>query len=613
MRFERRLLTVAWITLLVAIPSGIGWLIITGSQMSGLPIDAVLRQGVVGIVLTQTRFGQDWAWRGALVIVLALCLFAQTSRWKEIARWIALVVSAAFAASLIWAGHGAAADDLPYDFLHFPADLLHLLATGAWLGALLPLALLLAEARRGDELAGSAVARVATLRFSTLGVTCVGMLLVTGIVNLWFLSGSIPALIGTLYGQLLLLKVAIFFGMIAIANVNRNRLVPVLAHAAGAAALRFHAVAQLRRNALLEAGFGMFVLAIVGIIGTLAPGLHTEPNWPLSFRLNLGEVAVGAQKVFDVAAVLFIVCCVAGLIAAERRRYRGMAASFAGLVVFGSIAGIAMRPGIVRAYPTTYYAPTQPYAAPSVARGAPLYAANCTACHGIDGRGDGRLAARLPSRAADLTEEHIFAHNVGDLFWWVSHGRDNGVMPGFAGVLTPDQRWDVINFVLARAAGVQTNDASSQITSAAAPPLPDFAFEQNGTQNTLSQTSKSGPVLVLLFAPPAPRTRLAELAALEPRLAADGLHILAVDLGASSEKEPLVIQVSSDVRATLALFRSPNDGGETELMLDRNAGVRARWTASGRGGLGDADTLLVDAVRVARIPAAAANHAGHGG
>jgi hypothetical protein len=45
-------------------------------------------------------------------------------------------------------------------------------------------------------------------------------------------------------------------------------------------------------------------------------------------------------------------------------------------------------------------------------------------------------------------------------------------------------------------------------------------------------------------------------------------------------------------------------------MLDRGSSVRARWTASGAG-LADAATLLRDTVRVASIPVAAANHAGH--
>src|SRR5262249_56858630 len=74
-----------------------------------------------------------------------------------------------------------------------------------------------------------ALARDATLRFSTLGLISVGLLIATGIVNGWILAGSVPALIGTGYGRLLLAKVALFFAMVAVAAVNRLRLTPRLA------------------------------------------------------------------------------------------------------------------------------------------------------------------------------------------------------------------------------------------------------------------------------------------------------------------------------------------------------------------------------------------------
>ena len=615
-RLDRRLLILAWVSVAIAVPTGVAWLFIVASQMSSQPLGAVLSGGVLNIVLAQTQFGQDWRSRAALCVLLAVCLALQGRVWKQPLRWLGFAASIALVASLAWAGHGAAAEDVPWDGLHLPADLLHLIATGAWLGALFPLALLLASTLHDDSPASLEVARAATVRFSVLGITCVALLVVTGIVNTWFLSGSIPALIGTLYGQLLIVKVALFGGMVAIAAVNRNRLTPYLERATEAA-LRSNAIRLLRRNAVYEVSLGFLVLAIVGIIGVLPPGLHTEPNWPLPFSVNFNEMVAAGQTALIVATILVLACLVSGVVAAATKRYRGAAVALAGVVVFAVVGWVALRPGIVVAYPTSYYAPTQPYAAPSIARGAPLYAANCTACHGISGRGDGPLATKLAIRPADLTEEHIFAHSVGDIYWWVSKGK-GGVMPGFGDKLTPDQRWDLINFVLARAAGDATGAAGSQVTTTAAPPLPDFAFEQNGTQNTLSQTLKAGPALLVLFAPPAP-ARVAQLAALAPRLSTAGVRIIAVGVAERAEKSltpaaaasPVVVKVSDDVRATLALFRSPSDGGETELMLDRNGSVRARWTTSGAGGLAATATLLSDAARVASIPAAAANHAGH--
>lgn len=608
-RLDRPLFTLAWVSLLVAVASGAAWLAFVASNMSGMPLSGVFQGGVIGIVLTQTRFGEDWMLRAVLVIVLAACLAVQTRTRKHAVGWVGLVAAAAFIASLAWAGHGAATEDVPFDALHLPADILHLLAAGAWLGGLLPLVILLTQAWRDASAEAVAVARRATSRFSVLGLSSVGTLIVTGIVNTWFLSGSAPALLGTLYGQLLLLKITLFAAMIAVASVNQRGLLPCLADSATSVTVCLQTVRRLRRNASIEAGLGVFVLAIVGVIGILPPGLHTEPRWPFPFRIDLSELPSGGHAVFDVAAVAFALCLVATLVVAERRRYRAMAASIALLVFFGIVGLVVLRPGIVRAYPTSFYASTQPYAAPSIARGAPLYAQDCAECHGAGGRGDGPLAGKLPIRPADLTEPHLFAHKIGEIYWWVSYGRDDGVMPGFADKLTPDQRWDLINFVLARTAGTLTQQAGSQIGATAALPLPDFAFERNGAQNTLSQMMKNGPVLVVLFGERAPRARLQQLAALQPRLAAAGLQIVAVGLGPTSDKSPLTVEVSQDVRVALALFRSPEDGGETELMLDRGANIRARWTA--RGILADSRTLLSDTARVASIPAAAANHAGH--
>lgn len=610
-RLDRRLIALAWWCLVVAFVSGGAWLFIVGSQMSGMPINAVLPGGVLGIVLTQTHFGEAWLIRLALVVILAGCLVVQRFTRNQVPAVIGVLTAAAFVASLAWAGHGAAAEEVPFDALHLPADILHLLATGAWLGALVPLSLMLAEARRDGSTGAVTAAQGATLRFSALGLTCVATLLVTGIVNTWFLAGTIPALIGTLYGQLLVLKVALFVVMIAVASRNRRQFIPRLTDIAGDAADRLRAVFQLRRNVLTEAGVGVFVLAIVGVIGILPPGLHTEPSWPLPFRFDFGEIAPPIQTVLYVVVLALVICIAVAAITAWRKRNRITAASVAALIVFGVIGGVVAWPGIVRAYPTTYFASTQPYSAPSVARGAPLYVANCTPCHGANGRGDGPLAKSLPTHPADLTEPHLFAHKIGDIFWWVSNGSDNHVMPGFASKLTTDQRWDLINFVFARTAGIIADQATSRITTAAAPPLPDFAFEQGAVQGTLSQTLKSGPGLIVLYTGREPSARLEQLTASASRLSAAGLHIIAVGLGSSAGKAPLVVDVSDDVRAMLDLFRTSNDGGETELMLDRNGSVRARWTVSGKGGLADTATLLSDTVLVARIPVAAANHAGH--
>jgi mono/diheme cytochrome c family protein len=344
--------------------------------------------------------------------------------------------------------------------------------------------------------------------------------------------------------------------------------------------------------------------------------LHTEPGWPFPFRLDLLALTAGAKILLASLVALFCLCAIAAVSAAAAGHYRRSVGAAAGLVLCLAVGWLPLRPAIEPAYPTSFYAPAEPYAAASIVEGAAVYAANCALCHGASGRGDGPAAAGLPVRPADLTEPHLFAHTPGDLFWWVSHGRDHGVMPGFAKVLQPSRRWDVINFVRARAAGVLAGRIGPAVTTAAAPQVPDFTFETGGAQKTLQRILAKGPVLLVLFAPPAPVARLRQLAAAEPRLAAAGLHVAAVGLGASPEQSseggaPFAIGVSHAAIATLSLFRTPADGGETELMLDRGGNVRARWTRSAPGGLAPPATLVADAEEVARIPVAAPSHAGH--
>src|SRR6516225_40572 len=287
--------------------------------------------------------------------------------------------------------------------------------------------------------------------------------------------------------------------------------------------------------------------------------------------------------------------------------YGRTAAAAVRMLLCGAAASMLLTPPLAPAYPAALAAPAEPYSAASVTRGGALYGENCVSCHGLSGRGDGAAAAGLRARPADLTEPHLFAHSPGDLFRWVSRGRANGAMPGFAAALTPSQRWDVINFIRARAAGVRVREIGGEIT-AAAYPVPEFAFEADGVQDTLRRKLEQGPVLLVLCGPSAPLTRLQELAALRQRLTAARLQVLAVDLdeaaGEAAHGEganlPLIVRVSGDVRAALALFRAPADGGETELMLDNNGNVRARWTAHGSDGLPDSDTLIAATVRVAR-------------
>ncbi len=265
-----RLARLAWGSLVLAVLTGGAALLVQAAGMGERSLADLWSDDLLATVLLDTDFGHVWLARLALVVLLAAALHppyfaAPAPTWR---RGAALALAVAYVAALAFAGHAAAGEGTE-GVIHEAADGLHLIAAAAWLGALLPLAIVLGAVKDDGDSSALAVARAATLRFSTLGVASVGTVLATGIVNTFELTGSWAALLGTAYGRLLLVKIALFLTMLAIAAVNRMRLTPQLVAGGGAAG---PALQQLRANALAEAVIGALILFIVAMLGTLPPG-----------------------------------------------------------------------------------------------------------------------------------------------------------------------------------------------------------------------------------------------------------------------------------------------------------------------------------------------------
>lgn len=265
---------VVWIGLALAVISGFAWFVFVAQSMSDSGFAEVFSEGVVWTVLLQTGFGHDWLARLILAGLLAIVL-AASSQYRGrrlLADAVAVVLAGGLAGTLALAGHAVGA--LGFEgFVHPAADCVHLVAAAAWVGMLLPLALLPTAVAR--ETASTAAAHAAIWRFSNVGLVTVAVLLVTGLINTLYLAGGIAALTETDYGRLLLIKVALFLIMVAIAAVNRQVLSPRLLPDGSAAATR-KVLRRLRRNATIEAGLGALIIIIVAVLGVTPPGLHQQ-------------------------------------------------------------------------------------------------------------------------------------------------------------------------------------------------------------------------------------------------------------------------------------------------------------------------------------------------
>jgi copper resistance protein D len=261
-------LRVAWIGLAITIVSGVIWLLFQAVSMSGLPPSQAMTPGVLLTVLNQTQFGSVSEIRMVLAVILAICLAYDR---LALADRLATAAAVGLTAAIAWTGHAASTPGATGN-LHLAADALHLSAAASWIGGLVALVLLLALARGHQALAWTALARDATLRFSTLGIVSVGTLLATGFVNAWILVGSFHALVITGYGRLLMLKIVVFAIMLAFAAVNRFWLTPRLATPGSETQLE--ALRRLTRNSVVEIALGFTIFAIVGALGTLHPAIH---------------------------------------------------------------------------------------------------------------------------------------------------------------------------------------------------------------------------------------------------------------------------------------------------------------------------------------------------
>lgn len=255
---------IVWIALAVTLLSGVIWLLLEAISMSGLPPAEAMTSQVLSTVLNETQFGVVMEIRGLLAIIVATALgFDRIA----LADWFALAAALGLTASIAWTGHAASTLGEPGN-LHLAADALHLVAAASWIGGLVPFALLLAAVRRHG---GASLARCATERFSTLGIVSVLTLTATGIVNSWILVGSFRALPVTEYGQVLMLKLAVFTAMLGFAAVNRLVLTPRLSVSSGK---DDEALRKLMRNSAGEIVLGLCIFAIVGVLGTLHPASH---------------------------------------------------------------------------------------------------------------------------------------------------------------------------------------------------------------------------------------------------------------------------------------------------------------------------------------------------
>ena len=178
-------------------------------------------------------------------------------------------------ATLAWTGHGAAGEGA-IGWAHLLADILHLIAAGAWVGALIGLMLLVVRPAKRVDAAHLTLTHRALHGFGSVGTLVVATLIVTGLVSGWALVGvdGLAALGTVPYGRLLLAKLVLFVAMLGLAALNRFRLTPAFEHSI-ATGDHTGALGALRWSLGVETACAVMIFALVGWLGTLEPSAST--------------------------------------------------------------------------------------------------------------------------------------------------------------------------------------------------------------------------------------------------------------------------------------------------------------------------------------------------
>ena len=202
-----------------------------------------------------------WGWGLALTAASVLALTVALTRARS-ARWgMAAVAVIGLALAMALSGHAVASGR--WTVASMIADVVHVLAAGGWLGALLFVLVAGVPATARLEPLGRGLAvRGMVDAFSPMALTMAGALAITGIVAAVLRLGAWSALTGSEYGRVFLWKIAAVVSVLLAGAYNWKRLRP---------AMDADRVGTLRRTAAAELALGFVVLIVTAWLVATPP------------------------------------------------------------------------------------------------------------------------------------------------------------------------------------------------------------------------------------------------------------------------------------------------------------------------------------------------------
>ncbi len=487
---------------------------------------AYLPSGLLG-----TAFGIASCLRALAIVLAALLLpYAIKSQAVRILLFLNVVLALGLQIRM---GHAAAADTIWLPL----AVSAHVIAGALWFGSLLPLYLLLRVSR--DD--GLQAAR----RFSLYGIVFVTILVVGAAIAGWLLTGGLPGLVGTTYGRIMIVKIALLAAMLTLAALNRLWLSRDGRSGRG-----------LGYALILEGTIGIAVFLAASLLATQPPGVHEDIIWPFAYRLRdnvLGDAFLVDAAWRSLKPLLLAFLIGTGCLFLSKWRWQA--------IVIAAVIGFALfqppRIGLFvqDANEASFLRSPTSYTSIAISRGAAAFGGNCASCHGNEGRGRGEQATGDPVWPPDLTAPLFADRSDGEVFWAIMHGKElqdgRQSMPGFETVLDAKTGWSLVDYIrtIASARTISLPAPDGAVYPAASPRITVYC---GARRHEVGRQSDNFWLL---------------------HLQGEQLEAFAVD----SNGIPAQCDVSDQTAAVAVQLLTPTADGAS-FLVDQNGWIRFRWS-----------------------------------
>ncbi|WP_407976957.1 CopD family protein [Brucella pseudogrignonensis] len=510
--------------------------------------------------LLGTAFGIASCLR-ALAIVFAALLLPYAIK-SQVIRILLFLIAVLALGLQIRMGHAAAADTVWLPL----AVSAHVIAGALWFGSLPPLYLLLRVSR--DE------GLQAAQRFSLYGIVFVAVLVVGAAIAGWLLTGGLPGLVGTTYGRIMIVKIALLAAMLTLAALNRFWLSRDGSSGRG-----------LGYALILEGTIGLVVFLAASLLATQPPGVHEDITWPFAYRLRdniLGDAFLvdAAWRSFKPLLLAFLI----GIGCLLLPKWRWQAIVIAAVIGFVWFQPPRIGLFLQGANEASFLRSPTSYTSIAIARGAAAFVGNCASCHGNDGRGRGEQATGDPVWPPDLTAPLFADRSDGEIFWTIMHGKElqdgRQSMPGFETMLDAKTAWSLVDNIrtIASARTISMPAPDGAVYPAASPRITMYCGARR------HEVGRQSDSFWLLF------------------LKGEQLEAFAVDSNGIMAQ----CDVSEQTAAVAMQLLTPTADGAS-FLVDQNGWIRFRW--SGHEKL--EPSILETAISKARANPVSLSNRGH--